>query len=108
MIKTPAEIAQKRLALEIAHDAFHHWLQSLILGMTERQFAKALTLNLIERGAESVPWLTVRFGRKDMTYSLPPTDPGWQRTISSALILVPVVRLNCPRQPDRQGGPRHQ
>ncbi|MER8434823.1 MULTISPECIES: hypothetical protein [Mesorhizobium] len=86
----------------------HFTIGCLILGMTERQFAKALTLNLIERGAESVPRLTVRFGRKDMTYSLPPTDPRWQRTISSALILVPFFGLDCPSQPDRQGGPRHQ
>ncbi|RUW18681.1 aminopeptidase P family protein [Mesorhizobium sp. M4B.F.Ca.ET.143.01.1.1] len=74
MIKTPAEIAQKRLTLEIAHDAFHHCLNNLTLGTTEKQFAKALTLELIERGAESVPWLPVRFGRKDFAYSLPPTD----------------------------------
>ncbi|MER9638766.1 Xaa-Pro peptidase family protein [Mesorhizobium sp. M0228] len=74
MIKTPVEIAQKRRALEIAHDSFHHCLKNLALGTTEKQFAKALTLDLIERGAESVPWLPVRFGRKDFAYSLPPTD----------------------------------
>ncbi|RUW49843.1 aminopeptidase P family protein [Mesorhizobium sp. M1A.F.Ca.ET.072.01.1.1] len=76
MIKTPVEIAQKRLTLEIAHDAFHRCLKSLTLGTTEKQFAKTLTLDLIEHGAESVPWLPVRFGRKDFAYSLPPTDRG--------------------------------
>ncbi|MES0132581.1 Xaa-Pro peptidase family protein [Mesorhizobium sp. M0029] len=74
MIKTPVEVAQKRLTLEIAHDAFHHCLKNVTLGTTEKQFAKALMLDLIERGAESVPWLPVRFGRNDFAYSLPPTD----------------------------------
>ncbi|RVD43043.1 aminopeptidase P family protein [Mesorhizobium sp. M8A.F.Ca.ET.023.02.2.1] len=74
MIKTPAEIAQKRLTLGIAHGAFHHCLNNLTLGTTEKRFAKALTLELIERGADSVPWLPVRFGREDFAYSLPPSD----------------------------------
>lgn len=77
MIKSKAEIADKRAALKISTDAFNEALSTLRAGTTEKDFAKTLTLGLIDKGADSVPWLPVRFGRgNDFAYSLPPTDRG--------------------------------
>ncbi|WP_342723881.1 Xaa-Pro peptidase family protein [Bradyrhizobium sp. B097] len=73
-VKSPTEIEQKKAALEVATSTFMECLADLRLGDTEVEFARRLTVRMIEKGASSVPWLPVRFGRGSFAYSLPPTD----------------------------------
>lgn len=74
MIKSESEIELKRQAMKVATDAFFTCLEKLQIGHTEEQFAVALKREMLAQGAESVPWLPVRFGRTDMAYSLRPTQ----------------------------------
>jgi Xaa-Pro aminopeptidase len=71
--KSAKEISQKKVALDVATTSFMECLRELQLGTSEVEFAQALTLRLIGKGATSVPWLPVRFGRGNFAYSLPPT-----------------------------------
>ncbi|WP_342709869.1 Xaa-Pro peptidase family protein [Bradyrhizobium sp. B124] len=73
MIKSEYEIELKRRAMKVATDAFFTCLETLRIGDTEEQFATSLKREMLAQGAESVPWLPVRFGRADMAYSLRPT-----------------------------------
>ncbi|BCH19836.1 hypothetical protein MesoLjLa_66870 (plasmid) [Mesorhizobium sp. L-2-11] len=74
MVKDEEEIAHKRQALKVATDSFFAALRHLRIGDTEEQFAAILRSELIQRGASAIPWLPVRFGLKDMAYSMPPTQ----------------------------------
>ncbi|MCP3473521.1 Xaa-Pro peptidase family protein [Bradyrhizobium sp. CCGUVB1N3] len=74
MIKSELEIQLKRQAMKVATDAFFTCLETLKIGDTEEQFAVSLKREMLAQGAESIPWLPVRFGRSDMAYSLRPTQ----------------------------------
>ncbi|WP_375779102.1 M24 family metallopeptidase [Bradyrhizobium sp. ma5] len=78
MIKSEHEINAKRRAMKVATDAFFTCIESLRIGHTEEQFAISLKREMIAQGAESIPWLSLRFGHKNLAYSLRPT----QRTLA--------------------------
>lgn len=73
-IKSPTEVLQKRVACEVATSSFFEALKDLRIGHTEIEFARRLTLKMIENGATSVPWLPVRFGRGSFPTHLPNRD----------------------------------
>lgn len=57
MIKTPAEIACIRHICRIASDAYEALPAKLSAGMTEREAARRLRIDIAERGADATPFL---------------------------------------------------
>jgi Xaa-Pro dipeptidase len=56
MIKDDSEIAAMRRAVQITEEALHRVLDSFKVGMTEKQIAAELLINLLKGGAESLPF----------------------------------------------------
>lgn len=57
MVKTEAEIARLRFICGIVSDAYGAVAEKLSAGMTEREAARVLHIDIIARGADSVPFL---------------------------------------------------
>jgi Xaa-Pro aminopeptidase len=57
MVKSEAEIARLRFVCAIASDAYEAIAPKLAEGMTEREAARALRIDLLARGADAVPFL---------------------------------------------------
>jgi Xaa-Pro aminopeptidase len=57
MVKTEAEIDRIRYICQLASDAYQALPESLSMGMTERDAARALRIDINRRGADSVPFL---------------------------------------------------
>ncbi|MGY4473659.1 M24 family metallopeptidase [Bradyrhizobium sp. USDA 3364] len=74
VVKSPTEIRQKKVALEVATSSMLECFQELRLGVTEIEFARHLTIRAIEKGASAVPMLSVKFGRGSFPSPLPPTE----------------------------------
>jgi len=61
-VKTPAEIRHIRYVCELASDAYRALPGLVGTGMTEREVARALRIDLARRGADSTPFLPVISG----------------------------------------------
>jgi Xaa-Pro dipeptidase len=73
-IKSEYEIEMKRRACHIAPQSFFAALKELKLGQTERDFGRAVTINMLQRGADYVDFLPVRFGKSKFAYLRPASD----------------------------------
>lgn len=62
MVKSPAEIDRHRVICGLASDAFEAMPAKLALGMTERQAANTLRLDLAQRGVDAVPFVAACSG----------------------------------------------
>jgi Xaa-Pro dipeptidase len=56
MVKDESEIAAMRRAVKIAEDALHRALDTFTVGLTEKQIAAELLVNLLRGGAENLPF----------------------------------------------------
>ncbi|HLF25976.1 MAG TPA: Xaa-Pro peptidase family protein [Anaerolineae bacterium] len=56
MVKDAAEIAATRRAVRITEDALHRTLDNFKVGLTEKQVAAELLINLLQGGAENLPF----------------------------------------------------
>src|SRR5262249_7501024 len=63
MIKSEFEIELKRRACRIATDSFFDALKGLRIGQTEKEFGRSIMINMLNRGADYVDFLPVRFGK---------------------------------------------
>jgi Xaa-Pro dipeptidase len=61
-VKTPAEIQHIRHICELASEAYRAVCRLVHLGMTEREVARELRIDLARRGADSTPFLPVISG----------------------------------------------
>jgi Xaa-Pro aminopeptidase len=61
-IKTPAEIAHIRTACELVSDAFEALPRQLAAGQTEADACRDLTIDILKRGADTVPFLAAASG----------------------------------------------
>jgi Xaa-Pro dipeptidase len=73
-IKSEYEIEMKRRACHIAPQSFFTALKELELGQTEKQFGRAITINMLRQGADYVDFLPVRFGKSKFAYLRPASD----------------------------------
>ncbi|WP_426441280.1 M24 family metallopeptidase [Bradyrhizobium genosp. P] len=73
-IKSPAEIQQKRAACAVATSSLFEAFKELRIGHTEIEFERLLTVKMIQKGASSVPFLSVKFGRGELPTHLPSRD----------------------------------
>jgi Xaa-Pro aminopeptidase len=78
-IKSEYEIEMKRRACHIAPQAFFEALGALELGISEKEFGRAIMVNMLQRGAEQVDFLPVRFGKAKLAYLRPPSDKTLER-----------------------------
>ena len=78
-IKSEYEIEMKRRACHIAPQAFFEALAGLKLGISEKEFGRAITISMLQRGAEHVDFLPVRFGKAKLAYLRPPSDKTLER-----------------------------
>ncbi len=74
MIKSEYEIEMKRRACHIATESFFAALKGLTLGQTEKDFGRAITIEMLNRGADYVDFLPVHFGKSKLPYLCPPSD----------------------------------
>jgi Xaa-Pro dipeptidase len=74
MIKSEFEIDLKRRACRIATDSFFEALKGLRIGWTEKEFGRAIMINMLNKGADYVDFLPVRFGKSKLAYLQPPSD----------------------------------
>ncbi len=85
MIKSAPEIAAIRMACGIADETFQRMLEEVRLGITERELAARLDLELAARGAERASFETiVAFGERS---ALPHARPGPRKLRRGDVIL---------------------
>jgi len=73
-IKSDYEIEMKRRACHIAPQSFFAALKDLKLGQTEKEFARAIMINMLARGADSIDFLPTRFAKSKFAYLRPPSE----------------------------------
>ncbi|MGZ9722701.1 M24 family metallopeptidase [Rhizobium miluonense] len=74
LIKSEHEILAKKVACDIATSSFFDGLSDLKLDMTEYEWGQRLKQRMIGRGADTVEWLPVRFGKGGDTYARPNSE----------------------------------
>jgi Xaa-Pro dipeptidase len=74
LIKSEYEIQMKRRACHIATDSFFEPLPNLRLGQTEKEFGRAITINMLNNGADYVDFLPVHFGKSGLPYIRPASE----------------------------------
>ncbi|WP_342723885.1 Xaa-Pro peptidase family protein [Bradyrhizobium sp. B097] len=79
LIKSEHEFQSIRAACNVATDSFFDGLAGLRPGVSEYEFGQLLEQRMIGRGADSVEWLPVRFGRGDFSYTRPNADIRLQK-----------------------------
>lgn len=72
MIKTDDEVRRLRRAAEITDDAIREAVEHLELGMTEREFARIIQRNMIDRGATKIAHQHVAFGARGVHLGMVP------------------------------------
>ncbi|MDE2818512.1 MAG: aminopeptidase P family protein [Chloroflexota bacterium] len=108
--KAPEEIARMRKAIEISEGALEAALDWAVPGMTERQIADRLSAEMLERGAQGVPFLLVLTGEKS---GLPHGDTGDRAWGEDEFLLIDfgaryqdypadITRTFCVGQPTEQ------
>jgi len=86
MIKTAEEVSAMRRAVTVAESAFQTWVQSLRVGMTERQAAGRLVAMLLNSGAEKLAFDPIVCGGPNG--ALPHAFPGERRFQSGDWVVV--------------------
>lgn len=108
--KAPAEIASMRKAIEISEGALEATMRWARPGMTERQIADRLSAEMLERGAQGVPFMLVLTGEKS---GLPHGDTGDRLWGDDEFLLIDfgasfqdypadITRTFCVGQPTEQ------
>jgi Xaa-Pro dipeptidase len=85
MHKDEAEIAQMRQAVAITEAALGATLEKIHIGMTEREIANELLLEMLHRGAESLPFEPIILSGPNS--ALPHGAPGDRRVRAGDLLL---------------------
>ncbi|MCY4021523.1 MAG: aminopeptidase P family protein [Chloroflexi bacterium] len=108
--KAPEEIASMRKAIEISEKALAATMDWARPGMTERQIADRLSAEMLERGAQGVPFMLVLTGEKS---GLPHGDTGDRVWGADEFLLIDfgarfqdypadITRTFCVGQPTEQ------
>lgn len=74
LVKSPAETAYKRRAMEIACDGFDRCWRETRAGMTEIEIQRRMAVAMIEEGAHHIGWLPCTSGLRDYRFSQEPTE----------------------------------
>jgi Xaa-Pro dipeptidase len=73
MIKTPTEVALKRIAFEIVNDAFDRTIAEARLGVPEYELCQRMQAQIFLNGAESADPIAMLFSSGDFAYGRPPS-----------------------------------
>ena len=83
MIKTEEEIKRIKFICSIASDAYNSLPSKLSIGDTEREAVNKLKIDILNRGADSVPFIWYIWCRRCITNCCSPTN----RTLNDGDIL---------------------